>query len=137
MALNIPLKISMKIPMKIPGDGWGKVVRDAAELAAGVDAWTASFPPAERDWLTDPLRHAARSAADRLATAQARPRRRADLLSAAEADLHEVQTWALLAARHHHGCAIAAADVDRRCEAILDALADLAAAVNSRIRLAA
>ncbi len=101
--------------------------RAAAELADLVGTLASALPAEDHDWLADPLRHAARSAADRLGvTAQRRrpPAARAQDLAAAEADVHEVQTWVLLAQRHHHLAPAMADDVDRRCEALLDRLAD-------------
>ena len=104
------------------------VWREAAELAGQVCALSGAFPAEERDWLADPICDAARSAAKRIETGWRR-RRQPDAmvehLTAAEADLHEVQTWALLAMRHHHWSAEVADGVDRRCEAILDVLADM------------
>ena len=104
------------------------VWRDAVALAERVLELSRAFPPEERDWLTEPIRHASRSAADRIADGWKR-RRRPDALveqlTAAEADLHEVQTWALIAMRHHLWTPDVADEVDRRCESILDALADM------------
>jgi four helix bundle protein len=104
------------------------VWRDADDLAGQVRDLTESFPAEERDWLTDPLCHAARSAVDRIARGwqeRRHPDALIDHLTAAEADLHELQTWALLAVRHHHWSDDVADGVDRRCEAILDALSDM------------
>ena len=104
------------------------VCREVAELADRVFVLSESLPPEDRDWLTSPIRQASRSAAERLALGW-RKRRQAGVLgeqlAAAEADVHEVQTWALLALRHHHWAADVADEVDRRCEAILDALHEM------------
>lgn len=101
---------------------------EAAELAEHVCELTAAFPPEDRDWLSDPLCHAARSGAERIALGWQQRRQPAVLiehLSVAEADLHEMQTWALLGVRHHHWSHEVADDVDRRCEAVLDTLAEM------------
>lgn len=101
--------------------------QDAAELSARVARLCESFPAEDRDWLADPLRHAARSAADHIAAGwqgRYQPGVLFERFAAAEADVHEVQTWALLALRHHHLSPRVADDVDRRCEALLDHLAD-------------
>ena len=97
------------------------VRRLTADLAALVREQSAAFPAEDRDWLTDPLRHAADGAAAHAAEGR-RPADRADAHARAEADVHEVQTWALLAMRHGHWSPRVADDVDRRCEAILDEL---------------
>ena len=105
------------------------VCRAAAVLAERVRTAAASIPTEDHDWLAGPMADAAAAAAGQIATAwqhRRRPDLSAEHLSAAEADLHEVQTWALLALRHHHWSADVADDVDRRCEAALDTLADLA-----------
>jgi four helix bundle protein len=104
------------------------VWRETVELAERVSELSRAFPPEERDWLTDPIRHAARSAAERIADGwehRRHPEALVDGLTAAEADLHEVQTWALIAMRHHLWPDDVADDVDRRCESILDALSDM------------
>ncbi len=104
------------------------VWREASALADRVVDLSRSIPPEDRDWLADPLRHAARSAAERIALGWRQRRQPAwlvDHLGAAEADLHEVQTWALLAVRHHHWSHEGADEIDRRCEAVLDTLAEM------------
>jgi four helix bundle protein len=101
------------------------VWRDAADLAELVDRRSATLPPEDKDWLTDPIRHAARSAADRIADAwknRGDAAIVADRLTRAESDVHEVQTWALLAMRHGHWSPRVADEVDQRCEALLDQL---------------
>ena len=104
------------------------VWREATALVERVAALSEAFPPEDRDWLTEPIRHAARSAAERIALAwqqRRQPSAMVEHLSAAEADLHELQTWALLAVRHHHWSHEVADNLDRRCEAVLDVLADM------------
>ncbi len=104
------------------------VWRDANDLAVHIREMSESFPAEEHDWLTDPIRHAARAAADRIAQGwheRRDPDAMVDRLTAAESDLHELQTWALIAMRHHHWSHEVAEEVDQRCEAILDALSDM------------
>ena len=69
--------------------------------------------------------HAAASAVDHVAQAWAARQEAGQFaasLARAEADLAEVQTWALLALRHGHWSHGVADDLDRRCETILDQL---------------
>ncbi len=104
------------------------VWRDVNDLAGQIHILSEAFPPEDHDWLTEPLRHAARSTADRIAHgwhARRDPEAMVDHLTAAEADLHEVQTWTLLAMRHHHWSPDVADEIDHRCEAIHDALSDM------------
>ena len=104
------------------------VWRDANDLAGQIESLSGSFPAEDHDWLTDPLRHAARASADCIARGwhvRQDPEAMIDHLMAAEAELHEVQTWSLLAMRHHHWPHEVADEVDRRCEAIHDALSDM------------
>ena len=95
------------------------------DLAATVRRHAAALPAAERFWLAEPLTDAAA-----LAVAPA-----ADAVTV-EVAVHEVQTWALIAARHGHWSARVADDVDRRCEAILDRLHAASAQLPARRRAA-
>ncbi len=96
--------------------------RAVADLAKVVHQRTEGFPAEDRDWLTDPLRHAADSAAALLADARRQPAPVPGHMARVEVDVHEVQTWTLLAMRHGHLSHRAADDIDRRCESILDDL---------------
>ena len=101
------------------------VWRAAAELADLVRRHSGDLPAEDRDWLADPIRHAAASAVDHVAQAWAARQEAGQFaasLARAEADLAEVQTWALLALRHGHWSHGVADDLDRRCETILDQL---------------
>ena len=99
--------------MKISARSKSPLAREAAALAEHVRRQSAAFAAEDRDWLTEPLRHAADMAADHLAAGE---------VHYAESAVHEVQTWTLLALRHGHLSAPAANAIDRRCEAILDHL---------------
>ena len=120
MAANVSMRLPVKKTTTLRGE--------AGELATVVRRWSAAFPTEDRDWLTDPLRHATAAAVDHL---------RAGDTPAAEVAVHEVQTWALIALRHGHWTARTADDVDRRCEAILNRLAVVAHCAPARARRAA
>ena len=99
--------------MKLYPRSKSPLARETAALAEHVRRQAAGFPAEDRHWLAEPLRHAAEMAADHLSDGEAHY---------AEAAVHEVQTWTLLALRHGHLSALSANGIDRRCEAILDRL---------------
>ena len=119
--------MTLKLTAAGKGKGAAKadVVRWAKELAAVVARRGASIPAEDRRWLAEPLGEAAAAMVDHLTAAwrgRADPAAADDHLARADAAVAEVQTWALLAVRHGHWSHRVGDDVDRRCEAILDAV---------------